>query len=197
MAFTRHKPYELTTHDGKRVDWRTKAMLLEMEDRLGYTLTVHQGSYNAGGVSASAGTHDGGGAVDLSSYDWENKVTVGRRVGFAMWRRETIPGLWNEHIHGIDKGNQRLSAGARDQVAQYEAGTDGLRGRAPDTFPVHPSTVFDYAEWQRRQSLLLRLRRLVRRREAAIVRRKAAQAEVVETTSAIDKIRDALRRPSS
>lgn len=138
------KPYALTTHGGKVVDEITHQALLATEKRLGYrpgSLTVVQGSYNAGGVSASAGTHDGGGAVDLTAQNWEDKVRALRAVGFAAWYRPAIPGLWGAHIHAILIGNEKLSSGAKNQVASYYRGRDGLAGDGPDTFDWRPNPV--------------------------------------------------------
>ena len=129
------KPYDLTTYAGKRVDWLTRVALEAVAQRLGYDLTIVQGSYNAGGVAASAGTHDGGGAVDLAPYDHARKVLELRRAGFAAWYRPAIPGLWGAHVHAVLIGNKRLSAGARAQVAEYLAGYDGLAGDGRDTGP--------------------------------------------------------------
>ncbi|MGH3498430.1 MAG: hypothetical protein ACRDP1_13295, partial [Nocardioidaceae bacterium] len=129
------------------VNVRTEMMLHAAEKRLGYQLTVIQGSYNAGGVSASAGTHDGGGAVDLAPYDWANKVRAMRSIGFAAWHRPAIPGLWGEHIHCIAIGDIDLSPAAAQQVHDYFNGLDGLAGEAHDNewrpnpipiYPVHP-----------------------------------------------------------
>lgn len=119
---------------GKTVNVRTKAMLERAEARLGYELTVVQGSYNTG-VGASAGTHDGGGAVDLSAWDHERKVLVLRQLGFAAWYRPTLPGVWNEHIHAIAIGDPDLSSGARNQVYAYYNGRDGLANNGPDNGP--------------------------------------------------------------
>lgn len=129
------RPYDLTTHDGKRVDYLTHLALLEVEARLGYSLTVTQGSYNAGGVKASAGTHDGGGVVDLAPYDAAEKVLQLRKLGFAAWYRAELPGVWGPHIHAVLIGNRRLSAGARHQVDEYLAGRNGLANRMPDNGP--------------------------------------------------------------
>lgn len=129
------KPYDRTTHDGNTVDQLTHHALLLVEERLGYPLTITQGSYNAGGVVASAGTHDGGGVVDLDDWDHARKVRELRRTGFAAWYRPTIPGLWPAHIHAVLIGNARLSAGAKAQVAEYLAGYDGLAGSGRDTGP--------------------------------------------------------------
>lgn len=194
----RHKPYDLTTHDGKVVDWRTKAMLLTMEDDLGYTLTVIQGSPNSG-VSASGGTHNGHGAVDLSPYDWERKVRAGRKIGFDIWHRPElwINGVkeWSEHIHGIDAGNKMLSPEAQSQVTQYAAHTDGLAGHAYDPFPFHPEGVtFDFWAWQRAQNLRTRLKRVVRRKLAAGDRVRAAKADRDAAQARISELKAAIRK---
>ena len=141
-------PFERTEYGDVRpkvVDWKTRAALMEAERRLGYRLTIVQGSYNAGGVSASGGTHDQGGVVDLLAFDWQRKVKALRKVGFAAWHRPRVSGLWEEHIHAvlIDHGN--LSDVASRQVSAYRAGRDGLKGNAVDPFwrPT-PIPVFAY-----------------------------------------------------
>ena len=118
----------------KKVDNWTAAALREAERRLGYRLTLVQGSYNAGGVRQSAGTHDGGGVVDLLPWDWQHKVKVLRAIGFAAWYRPTVPGLWGAHIHAVLIDHGRLAPAARQQVVAYRAGRDGLKGNRPDTF---------------------------------------------------------------
>lgn len=122
--------------DGKVVNKRTADMLNRAEQRLGYPLYILQGSYNSG-VSASAGTHDGGGAIDVSvgGVNKDQVVLVLRQVGFAAWYRPTRPGVWNEHIHAIAIGDPEMSSGARNQVQDYYAGRDGLAGNGPDNGP--------------------------------------------------------------
>lgn len=160
------QPYDLTTHDGRRVDWLTHAALTAVEQRLGYDLTVTQGSYNAGGVSASAGTHDGGGVVDLAAWDHVRKVRELRRVGFAAWYRPAITGLWPAHIHAVLIGNAKLAPSARAQVAAYLAGRDGLAGNGPDTgpreFTAHRFT------WRTGEKALGRVRALLARAAATL-----------------------------
>lgn len=129
------RPYDKTTHDGNTVDQLTHHALLAVEARLGYALTVTQGSYNAGGVGASAGTHDGGGVVDLAAYDHVRKVRELRRVGFAAWFRPAIPNLWPSHIHAVLIGNAKLSPAARQQVTAYLAGRNGMANNGPDEGP--------------------------------------------------------------
>jgi hypothetical protein len=134
--------YEIVTYHGHRFDRMTVQALQEMERRLGYELSIAQGSYNHG-VGASAGTHDGGGAVDLAPADAAHKVRVGREVGFAMWERQPIPGLWPHHVHGILLGNQKVSPAAFRQTIAYRNRRDGLAGNRMDN-TYHPSPIRNY-----------------------------------------------------
>lgn len=114
----------------------------------GCTLGLTQGSYSAGGVSASAGTHDGGGAADLNigarcGKGQARVVKELRKVGFAAWHRSVIPGTWVEHIHTVAISDPDLSSGARDQVANSFNGKDGLAGSGADDGPKVKKTTFE------------------------------------------------------
>ena len=125
------------TFRGKRLNTRTRDMILAAERILGYQFTIIQGSYNAGAVSASAGTHDGGGAADLwgkGSAHVYNEVSALRKVGFAAWGRTPAQGDWGYHIHCIAQGDADLSSGAKAQVVAYKAGKNGLASGGRDTF---------------------------------------------------------------
>lgn len=124
--------FDIVWFRNKKMDRKTRAALVAAERKLGYQLTVVQGSYNAGGVKASAGTHDGGGVVDLTAHDWQRKVTVLRSIGWAAWYRPERPGVWAPHIHAVLVDHGRLSSGAQDQVEEYLAGYDGLAGSGRD-----------------------------------------------------------------
>lgn len=187
--------YVRTTYDGHTVNRRTKAILTVAADRLGYKdgLTVFQGSYNPGGVGASGGTHDGGGAVDLSPFQWQRKVKALRDLGGAAWHRPAIAGLWGEHVHVVFAGDRELSPQARDQIVDYANGRDGLAGNGPDTFDYHPKLVpFDYPGYVRKQrqrrrtlrGLAADIRRLVARRKALarIIVRKRQRREDLKGT---------------
>lgn len=135
------KPYDLTVYDDRKVDWLTRQALEAAAAELGYAdgrLTLTQGSYSTA-VGASAGTHAGGGAVDGVPYDWERKVRVLRKYGFAAWYRPELwrngVRIWGPHIHAIQVGNKKLSDEAKAQVAEYLAGYDGLAGNGRDTGP--------------------------------------------------------------
>jgi len=111
-------------------------MLAAAEARLGFNLRVLQGSYNRGGVSASAGTHDGGGAVDVSPTRNPSQVVRAlREVGFAAWHRLPSQGPWTEHIHAIAIGDPEMSSGAHAQVSAYYNRRNGLANNGPDDGP--------------------------------------------------------------
>ena len=142
--YGRPNPYDRTTHDGKTVDWLTKAALLKAERIIrSYDLSIVQGSYHRG-VGASAGTHDGGGVVDLRAWDWPTKVRALRLSGFWAWHRPEIPGLWGEHIHAVLQGNRLLAPAAEDQVDDARHGRDGLKGNGRDP---HKDLVFRPFRW--------------------------------------------------
>jgi hypothetical protein len=102
---------------------------------------IMQGSYNPGAVSASFGTHDGGGALDISVRDpidrrvltaeIEPMLRALRFAGFAAWLRDTdslYPGS-PIHIHAIAIGDAELSPAAGEQIDGtfgYLRGYDGL-----------------------------------------------------------------------
>ncbi len=101
---------------------------------------VTQGSYHTG-VAASFGTHDGGGAVDLSLRDlndWhhilledaESIILAMRQAGFAAWVREAdvlYPGS-PLHIHAVAIGDADLSAAAQSQLIGPEGYFRGMNG---------------------------------------------------------------------
>jgi len=131
--------------NGETLNARTLAMLAHAQelyggeiDLIGYAIT--QGSYSTN-VSASFGTHAGGGAVDLSvlsreTYtvlweEFEPLIHALRTAGFAAWLREY--GELHEgspiHIHAIAVGDRELSPAAVLQLtgeAGYFRGYSGL-----------------------------------------------------------------------
>ena len=129
------------TYHGVTLDSRTKAMLVAAEGLLGTQVGLTQGSYNAGGVDASAGTHDGGGAMDVSvsgmtAATRTNVAKILRKVGFAAWVRTPDQGDWGYHIHAIALGDPDLSSGAQHQAGDYYLGFNGLANHGADDGPV-------------------------------------------------------------
>jgi hypothetical protein len=128
---------------------RTVAALDVVHEKLGYELTIVQGSYHKT-TAASAGTHDGGGAVDLAPFEADKKVHAMRAVGFAAWHRLPSQGDWPEHVHGILRGDQELSPQAAAQIVSFDDHRNGLANNAADnTFHPDPKVTFDYPEYVR------------------------------------------------
>jgi hypothetical protein len=126
--------------EGHTMDARTRDMVVAARVVCDAPLEITQGCYNNGAVAASAGTHDGGGAVDiraktLTAAQVGEAVSILRKVGFAAWHRLEIKNVWPEHIHCIAIGCPDLSRGAKDQVADYKAGRNGLANNGPDNGP--------------------------------------------------------------
>ena len=135
------------------INARTKSMLAATEKILGRTLTLSQGSYNPGGDPSSAGTHDGGGVVDVSVSGMTPayRVTVAkalRTVGFAAWVRTPSQGDWPYHIHAAAISDTDLSSQAQHQTGDYYLGKNGLANGAADDGPkVTPIRTWE--EYQR------------------------------------------------
>jgi peptidoglycan hydrolase-like protein with peptidoglycan-binding domain len=137
---------------GAVVNTRTQSMLAEAKRLLGRDLALDQGSYNPGGDPTSAGTHDGGGVVDVSvqGMDSATRTTVARalrRVGFAAWVRSPSQGDWPWHIHAAAINDTDLSSQAQHQTGDYYLGLNGLSGRGPDDGPK--VTIRTWEEYQR------------------------------------------------
>lgn len=136
--------YDRVVWRGYTFDKVTVQALQEAEKRLGYTLSIIQGSFNTS-VSASGGTHAGGGAVDLAPADYANKVHVLRAIGFAAWHRPAIRGLWVEHVHAVLLDDAVASAAAKAQWTDYRNHRDGLADNAYDpTWHPNPIPIFHY-----------------------------------------------------
>jgi hypothetical protein len=131
---------------GRRFGWSRKyltrrdwALLDDAGKAAGVPIRVVQGSWS-GGVRASAGTHAGAGAFDLSVRGMTkaqqlNLVRELRERNVAAWLRSPEYG-WNQpknvHIHGIVKDTPGLSYGARRQVVNYNDGKNGLASKRKD-----------------------------------------------------------------
>ena len=138
------------TFRGFEFDARTVEMIKWAENKAGFKFNIAQGSYNTGGVAASAGTHDGGGAVDFSvrlitTPKKRNKMLNAiKDAGFAAWYRTKSQGFDSNHIHAIAIGCRDLAPLAKSQVLDYDRGKDGLRGHDDDpTYRPNPKVKFD------------------------------------------------------
>ncbi|NIJ13329.1 peptidoglycan hydrolase-like protein with peptidoglycan-binding domain [Saccharomonospora amisosensis] len=138
-----------TTMEGKPINQRTARMIRAAQRRAGVDFTVTQGSY--GGVDASGGTHDGGGAVDLSVRGLPNitaAVRALRQVGFAAWHRKPSQGPWAAHIHAVAISDTDMSPQAQRQVGAYFNGRNGLANNGKDDGPKVKKVTWE--EYRRR-----------------------------------------------
>lgn len=143
-------PGARVTYHGATMNTRTKAMLVEAEGRLGRTLSITQGSYNPGNPD-SAGTHDGGGVLDISVSGMSTSlrttvVRTLRQVGFAAWLRTPAQGF-AYHIHAVAISDTDMSPSAQHQAGDYYLGMNGLANRGPDDGPQ--VTKVTWEEYQR------------------------------------------------
>jgi peptidoglycan hydrolase-like protein with peptidoglycan-binding domain len=148
------KPGAKVQRDGYVVNTRTQAMLTETERLLGRHLVLDQGSYNPGGDPTSAGTHDGGGVVDINvdGMSAATRTAVARalrQVGFAAWVRSPSQGQWPWHIHAVAINDTDQATQAQNQVGDYYLGFNGLANHRPDDGPR--VTIRTWEEYQRAQ----------------------------------------------
>jgi peptidoglycan hydrolase-like protein with peptidoglycan-binding domain len=134
-------PGARVTYLGRTVNTRTRAMLVEAQQRAGRSIALTQGSYNPGGDSSSAGTHDGGGVVDVSVSGLSASARTAvvrqlREVGFAAWYRTPAQGDWGPHIHAVAISDPDLAGPAQAQVGDYYLGRNGLADDGPDDGPA-------------------------------------------------------------
>jgi peptidoglycan hydrolase-like protein with peptidoglycan-binding domain len=138
--------YRRVRYHGVTMNVRTREMLQRAErysKALGgpASFSLSQGSYHPG-VGLSAGTHDGGGVLDVRINSVprataDKIVKALRMAGFAGWRRGVNDGL-PPHIHAVAIGDRQASRAAKSQVAEYFRGGDGLRGNRRD---IHLTSV--------------------------------------------------------
>jgi len=133
------------------VDAMTADAIEKAEAHAGFVFSVTQGSYQ-NSVSASAGTHDLGGVVDLSTRGLSTAqkarmIRALRQVGFAAWRRVPAQGPWPEHVHAVLGGHPLMADVAERQWNSYLAGRNGLANNARDDGPrLNPIPTYSWKE---------------------------------------------------
>lgn len=123
----------------------------------GFVPTIVQGAWMTragGGADESAGYHDGGGCLDIRTWDrtgdeLRKMNRVIRSLGAGGWIRDDRHGM-EPHYHLVLGSDFGLSAGAASQWKQYLAGGNGLADRLRDYMwrpnpmvlkpPVEPNT---------------------------------------------------------
>jgi TP901 family phage tail tape measure protein len=140
--------YSRVTYGGKTFNARTVRMLKRAEESYGSKFGFYQGSYSTG-VSASKGTHDGGGAVDIKPpANIDKALKALASAGFwAKWRGTMSP----PHIHALATGDAQLSSAARRQLGLpadggyegdlVEVGTRTLEGAIKEVSEAGQGTI--------------------------------------------------------
>jgi hypothetical protein len=136
-------PYGRTGFRGVALNWRTAEMLVVAEKKISTApVELSQGSWS--NAATSAGTHSGGGALDVRASKGGKAFTRDqldeiqlelRRIAFAAWVRNPTQGDWPYHVHAIAIGDRDMSDAAAAQVVAYKNGRDGLAGNGPDYGP--------------------------------------------------------------
>jgi hypothetical protein len=107
------------------------------------SIDFFQMGYNRGGVSASAGTHDRGGAIDVAQHS-PAQLAVWRMFGVRMQERTRTQGF-DPHGHGWPGGCTHMSSGLRYQESEWRGKRNGLRGRGPVTGPGYTTITWQQA----------------------------------------------------
>jgi hypothetical protein len=140
--------YSRVTYGGKTFNARTVRMLKRAEESYGSGFGFYQGSYSTG-VSASKGTHDGGGAVDIKPpANIDKALKALASAGFwAKWRGTMSP----PHIHALATGDAQLSSAARRQLGlpadggyegdQVEVGTRSIEDAIKEAAAAGQGTI--------------------------------------------------------
>lgn len=108
-------------------------------EECGFTPTIVQGAWMSragGGAADSAGYHDGGGCLDIRTWDRTNAELqkmnrVIRSNGAGGWIRDARHGM-DPHYHLVLGSDFGLSSGAKSQWLDYLNGLDGLSGKRTD-----------------------------------------------------------------
>jgi len=101
-----------------------------------YNIDVYQLGYR-NDVSASAGTHAGGGNTDVAQFS-DAQIDVWRLWGWTIQHRTKAQGFDMDHGHGWPLGCDHLSAGGRAQATQWANRQNGLasKGRVEGRWPI-------------------------------------------------------------
>lgn len=187
-------PYTVVEYRGKPMLNADKAMVMKMENRLGYALSVTQA---IGDAPDSAGYHAKGRMLDLVHWDEQNKLRVAKDCGNAGWIRDSRDDM-SEHLHlavifGSRTNEKGISHGGFSQIAAFDRGENGLVGGAPDRNPYRPSpkALLTLDEYR-----FIILGGLELPQPTPVTRMRDAMAEAMhELTVAIHEAKSAVGRP--
>lgn len=116
-------------------------------------MTATQGSWRPY-TSYSGSTHTGCAAIDLTAYNWRNRLIVGDLCGIDVFHRLTTEGDWPEHDHCATRGMGCAARALQGQNASVKAGRNGLRDNAADRDAHLRSHLWSLAVFQGRRGVL-------------------------------------------
>jgi hypothetical protein len=138
-------PNDKLTRNGQTLTRRVWELIADVGHENGVALVLVQGGFKAGhGASASAGTHNKGDVYDISI----RGLTRTKQLAVVRDLREWYGDAWlrtpefgwpssagGPHIHVVQADSYyALSSGAKQQVAAYNNGRNGLRSNLRDPF---------------------------------------------------------------
>lgn len=152
-------------------------------------MTATQGSFRPY-TSYSGPTHRGCGAVDLTAWNWRNRVTVLDLLGIVPFHRTRSQGNWPEHLHVVTNGLGCVDKYARGQIDEAKAGGDGLRGNKADPDKNRRSGLWPLAVFEGRTGKLTATKTTHLYDGPAGSRKVLADAPVGTTVTAIMEVRN-------
>lgn len=93
-------------------------------------MTVMQGSFRPY-TTYSGPTHRGGGVVDITAWNWQNRVQVLDLLGAVAFHRTKAQGF-APHIHFVVNGLGTVDPYAQGQITSAKNGHNGLNGNGVD-----------------------------------------------------------------
>lgn len=93
--------------------------------------TATQGSYRPR-TTYSGTTHTGCAAVDLTAYNWRQRLQVFDLLGADLFHRLRTEGDWPEHLHMGTRGMGCAADSLQGQLAAVQRGKNGLANNGAD-----------------------------------------------------------------
>lgn len=155
------KATEHIWYQGKELDQLTlqiirtadKLLALPMYGGEREPMTLMQGSFRP--YSTYSGpTHRGGGTVDISAFNWTNRVTVLDLLGAVAFHRTPAQGF-DPHIHFVVDGLGTVDPYAQGQITNgAKVGHNGLKGNGTDPDKALRSGLWPLAVYAGRTGVL-------------------------------------------
>lgn len=111
--------------------------------------TATQGSYRPR-TTYSGSTHTGCAAVDLTAYNWQNRLMVFDLLGADVFHRLKIDGNWPEHCHMGVRGMGCAHSSLKGQLEAVQRGRNGLANNGVDRDASKRSKLWSLAVFEGR-----------------------------------------------